>query len=128
MRLSSTDHRDRDHLRGQNQHLELVRRHLDRDERGLKLRNLKRPNLLYDICQFILVINLKNIDLSRVLDVLCVEAQVQEFGVQADAKSGYAGSVVTQYDVTNAVYVNDSHLTITIRLQEQTQLKRRMWH
>ena len=106
MRLSSTDHRDRDHLRGQNQHLELVRRHLDRDERGLKLRNLKRPNLLYDICQFIQDINLRIIDLSRSMDATCAEAKTQELGVQEDAEIGYAGNAVFQYSVINAELVN----------------------
>ena len=123
MRLSSTDHRDRDRLRDQNQHLELVKRHLDRDEQELKLRNLKRRNLLYDICQFTQVIDLWSIDLSRVLDVLCAEAQMQELGVQADAKIGYAGNVAIQCGVINAVYVNGSRSTSTTNAPEHLQLE-----
>ena len=106
MRLSSTDHRDRDHLRGQNQHLELVKRHLDRDEQEHKLRSLKRLNLLYGICQFTQDIDLRTIDLSRVMDAICAEAQMQERGVQVDAKIGYAGNAVIQYNVINAIIVN----------------------
>ena len=116
MRLSSTDHRDRDRLRDQNQHLELVKRHLGRDEQGLKLRNLKRLNLLYGICQFTQDINLRTIDLSRVMDAICAEAQMQERGVQVDAKIGYAGNAVIQYSVINATAVN--RLRSTTKLED----------
>ena len=115
MRLSSTDHRDQDRLRDQNQHLELVRRHLDRDERGLKLRNLKRLNLLYGICQFTQDINLRIIDLSRSMDATCAEAKMQELGVQEDAEIGYAGNAVFQYSVINVELVN--------RLRSATRLE-----
>ena len=103
MRLSSTDHRDRDRLRDQNQHLELDKRHLDRDERGLKLRNLKRLNLLCGICLFTQDINLRIIDFSRVMDATCAEAQMQELGVQEDAEIGYLHvqrKVVYLYDLS----------------------------
>ena len=116
MRLSSTDHRDRDRLRDQNQHLELVKRHLGRDEQGLKLRNLKRLNLLYGICLFTQDINLRTIDLSRVMDAICAEAQMQERGVQVDAKIGYAGNAVIQYSVINATVVN--RLRSTTKLED----------
>ena len=116
MRLSSTDHRDRDRLRDQNQHLELVKKHLDRDEQELKLRNLKRRNLLYGICLFTQDSNLRTIDLSRVLDVICAEAQMQERGVQVDAKIGYVGNAVIQYSVINATVVN--RLRSTMKLED----------
>ena len=123
MRLSSTDHRDRDRLRDRNQHPELVKRHLDRDEQELKLRNLKRLNLLYGICLFTQDINLRTIDLSRVMDAICAEAQMQERGVQADAKIGYVGNVAIQYGVINAAVVNDSRSTITTNKLEHAQLE-----
>ena len=129
--LSSMDHRDQDRHRDRNQHLELAKRDLDRggsNEQELKLRNLKLRKLLYGICQFTQVIDLENTDLSRVLDALYAEAQMQEFGVQADAKSGYAGNAATQYNVINAVCVNDLRLTSTTNVPGHVQLERRMWH
>ena len=122
MRLSSMDHRDQDRHRDRNQRLELAKR--DLDQGGSNEQELKLRNLLYGICQFTQVIDLENTDLSRVLDALYAEAQMQEFGVQADAKSGYAGNAATQYNVINAVCVNDLRSTITTNAPEHLQLER----
>ena len=120
--LSSMDHRDRDRHRDRNQRLELAKR--DLDQGGSIEQELKLRNLLYGICQFTQVIDLWSIDLSRVLDVFCAEAQMQELGVQADAKIGYAGNVAIQCGVINAVCVNDLRLTITTNVPGHVQLER----
>ena len=114
------DHQDRDHHRDHRRDLWLepikhvVQRRLSR-EQGFKQRN---PQC--DICEYTLDIGFKNFDLSRLLDALYVRAQMQEFGAQVDANSGYAGSVAILYNVINAKYVNDvSSINITTRTPMQ---------